>query len=151
MSTWFAWAILMIPRFLVCEYCPSNAGITVSSFSGFVFLRKWRKHWVRSSLYIHSEGWQMYTDASGVPFIISSFIFFCGNKRSGGMRCPVGIIQVTIVTNKSFFFFCYWREKSDVCRVFVKVWCVYAVQQWSQSRRVVKTRRIMVNYDHTVC
>ena len=47
----------------------------------------------------------MYTDASGVPFIISSFIFFSGNKRSGGMRCPVGIIQVTIVKNNSFFFF----------------------------------------------
>jgi hypothetical protein len=44
----------------------------------------------------------MYTDASGVPFIISSFIFFSGNKRSGGMRCPVGIIQVTIVTNNFF-------------------------------------------------
>jgi len=45
----------------------------------------------------------MYTDASSVPFIISSFIFFSGNKRSGGMRCPVGIIQVTIITNNFFF------------------------------------------------
>jgi len=47
----------------------------------------------------------MYTDANGVPFIISSFIFFSGNKISGGMRCPVGIIQVTIVTVNFLFFF----------------------------------------------
>jgi len=51
-------------------------------------------------LCIHPEGWHAWIEPGGEPLIRSSFIrvFFLGNASNGGMKGPVGLIQVTTVT-----------------------------------------------------
>ena len=51
------------------------------------------------SLSIHPEGWHAWIDPGDVPFISSCFMFFLGDTSNGGMKCPVGLIQVTTVTS----------------------------------------------------
>jgi len=51
------------------------------------------------SLCIHPEEWHAWIDRGGVPFVSSCFIFFLGNTSNGGMKCLVGLIQVTTVKN----------------------------------------------------
>ena len=98
MSTWFSRAKVMTSRCFVCEYCPSGTEIQGSYFIGFVCLMKWRNRWVKISLCIHPEKRRAWTNPGGVPFISSCFIYFLGNTSNGGMKCPVGLKQVTIVT-----------------------------------------------------
>jgi len=50
------------------------------------------------ALFIHPEGWHVWIDPGGVPFITSFSIFFLGNASNGGMKCPIGLIQLTTVT-----------------------------------------------------
>ena len=98
MSTWFSRANVMTSRFLVCEECLSGTKVKGSSNVGFVCLMKWRNHWDKISLCIHSEGWKTWIDPGGVPFVSSGFIYFLGNTSNEGMKFPFGIIQVTTVT-----------------------------------------------------
>ena len=98
MSTRFSQAKVMTSKFLVCEQCPSGTKITGSYFVGLVCLMKWRNHWVKVSLYIHPEGWHAWIHPGGVPCINSGFIYFLGNTSNGGMKCPMGIIELTTVT-----------------------------------------------------
>jgi len=53
---------------------------------------------VKISLCIHPERWYAWIDPGGVPFINSGFTYFLGNTSNGGMKCPVGLIQLTTVT-----------------------------------------------------
>ena len=98
MSTWNSRTKVMTSRFLVCEKCQSDTKTKGSYFGGLVCLMKWRNHWEKISLCIHHEGWHAWIDPGGVPFIISCFIFFLGNTRNGGMKCPSGLIELKTVT-----------------------------------------------------
>ena len=98
MSTWFSRAKVITSRFLMCEYCPSGTKITGSYFVSFVCMMKLRNYWVKISLCMHPEGWHAWIDPGGVPFISSFFSCLLGNTNKGGMKCPLGLIQVTTVT-----------------------------------------------------
>jgi len=52
----------------------------------------------KMSLCIHPEGWHAWHDPGGEPLISSSLTFFLGNTSNGGMKGPIGLIQVTTVT-----------------------------------------------------
>ena len=57
-----------------------------------------RKPWVKLSLCIHPDRWHAWLDPGGVPFITSCFVYFLGNTSNGGIKRPVGLIQVMTVT-----------------------------------------------------
>ena len=40
----------------------------------------------------------MWIDPCDMPFISSCFIFFLRNTSNGGMKCPVGLVQLMTVT-----------------------------------------------------
>jgi len=101
MSTWYSRAKIKTSRLLVCEQCPLSTKLTGFYFVGFVCLMKWRSHLLKISLSIHADGWHAWIDPGGVPFIRSCFIYFLVNTSNGGMKCPVGLIQMTNVTRHS--------------------------------------------------
>jgi hypothetical protein len=107
MSTWYSRAKGVTSTF-VSKYCPSSTKTTGSSFVGFVCLMKWRNQWVKISLCIHPECWNMWIYPGGVPFISSCFIFFIVNTSNEGMECPFGLIHVTTVTRDLQYV--DWRE-----------------------------------------
>jgi len=98
MSTWFSQAKVMTSSFLVCELCRCGTYITGSLFVDFMYLMKWRNHWVKFSLCFHPDGRRAWADPVGVSFISSGFSYSLGNKSNGGMKYPDGLIQVTTVT-----------------------------------------------------
>ena len=51
----------------------------------------------KMSLCIHPEGWHAWLDSGGES-LISSLTFLHGNTSNGGMKRPIGLIQVTTVT-----------------------------------------------------
>jgi len=48
------------------------------------------------SLCIHPERWHAWIEPGGVPFISSGFMHFLGNTGNGGIKCPVGLIQLIV-------------------------------------------------------
>jgi hypothetical protein len=47
---------------------------------------------------IHFDGWHTCIYTGGELFISCDFIYFLGNTINGGMKCPLGLIQLTTVT-----------------------------------------------------
>ena len=81
---------------------------------------------MRISLCIHPEGWHAWIDPGGVSFISSGFIFFLGNTSNGGMKCAVGLIQLTLSQDIPVLRI---EEKiSDACLSILIFSCVSAVQ-----------------------
>jgi len=70
----------------------------VSYFVGFVSLMKGRDRRVKVSLCIHPQGWDARIDPGGVSIVRFGFVYFIGNTNNGGMKCPVGPIEVKILT-----------------------------------------------------
>ena len=64
-----------------------------------LFIRRNEKnHWVKISIFIHSERRHARGEPGGESFISSTFIYFLGNTSNGGMKCPDGQINFKIVT-----------------------------------------------------
>jgi len=95
-------------------------------FVDFMYLMKWRNHWLKFSLSIHSEEWYAWIDPGGVPFISFGLIYFLGNTRNGGMTCPVGLIELTNVTRIPDLRI--EQKISDACFSILIFSCVCAVQ-----------------------
>ena len=108
---------------------------------------KWRNHWVKISLCIHTEKWQAWISPGGVPFISSCFIYFLGNTSNGRIKCPVGVKQVTTVTRNPRS--AYWTE--DIWRLLsILIFSfVCAEQQWCLFCRNLKSCRIILNGVHS--
>ena len=98
MSTCFSRAKVMTSRFLVCEQFLSGTKLTGSYFVSFLCFMKWRNQWEKISLHINPDGRHGWIDPGGLPFISSCFIYFLGNTSNRGMKCPVGLIELTTVT-----------------------------------------------------
>jgi len=81
---------------------------------------------VKVSLCIHPEGWRARIDPGAVSFIISGFVYFLGKTSNGGMKCPVGLVQVTTVTRDPDLRI--EQKISDVCLSILTFSCVCAVQ-----------------------
>ena len=107
---------------------PSSTKLTESSFVSFVCLMKWRYHWEKISFCIHPEGGNKWIDPGSVPFISSCFISFFGNTSNGGMKFPLGLIQVMTVARDLHSV--DWREDMWCLPFSPNIFMFCAVKQW---------------------
>jgi len=81
-------------------------------------------------------------DPGGVRFINSCLTHFLGNTSNGGMKCPVGLIQLTTVTRDPRS--ADWTE--DIWRLLSVIYsCGCAVQYYCHFVAILNSCRIMLN------